>query len=130
MLYSTALPPALIAGTQKALEIVDKEGARLVQKLLDNKRYLWERLDKHGFQVLKGEASICSLLAGSTEKTLRIYQALFDARILTTPFIYPSVAKNKGVIRMIPRIDLAESHLDHLIQILLDTRENLPELFA
>ncbi|HPM05320.1 MAG TPA: aminotransferase class I/II-fold pyridoxal phosphate-dependent enzyme, partial [Candidatus Cloacimonas sp.] len=60
MLYSTALPPALIAGTQKALEIVDKEGARLVQKLLDNKRYLWERLDKHGFQVLKGEASICS----------------------------------------------------------------------
>nr|HPM04489.1 hypothetical protein [Candidatus Cloacimonas sp.] len=76
------------------------------------------------------EASICSLLAGSTEKTLRIYQALFDARILTTPFIYPSVAKNKGVIRMIPRIDLAESHLDHLIQILLDTRENLPELFA
>lgn len=130
LLYSTAIPPALIAGTIMALEIVRREGAELVKLLSENKRYLWGKLHEHGFKVLSGEAPICSLLAGSSENTFLTYQALFSAGILTTPFIYPSVAKNKGVIRMIPRIDLGKRQMDHIIQTLLKTRENKPELFA
>ena len=130
LLYSTAIPPALIAGTIAALEIISREGSRLVNILAENKSYLWDKLHEQGFRVLNGEASICSLLAGSTENTFRIYQALLSAEILTTPFIYPSVAKNKGVIRMIPRIDLDHGQMDYLVQTLLFTRDNHPELFA
>jgi len=129
LLYSTALPPALIAGTIKALEIVSREGREMVQRLSLNKDYLYERLQGSGFRLCTSEAFICSLLAGSNESTFRIYLALFDEGVLTTPFIYPSVAKKQGVIRMIPRIDLNREQMDHVITSLLSIREKHPELF-
>ncbi len=130
LLYSTAIPPTLIAGTIKALEIVERSGAEMVMALSDNKRYLCESLDKHGFRILPGEANICSLLGGANEITFRIYMALFEAKILTTPFVYPSVAKNKGVIRMIPRLDLSMEQMDTVIRTLITTREQQPELLS
>ncbi len=129
LLYSTALPPVLIAGTIKALEIVSREGREMVRTLSENKGHLSGKLVQSGFRLCPGEANICSLLAGANEKTFSIYLALFDAGILTTPFIHPSVAKNRGVVRMIPRIDLTRDQMDHVIVSLLKTRENYPELF-
>jgi len=129
LLYSTALPPSLIAGTVKALEIVERDGEKMVETLSKNKKYLWEGLNNHGFKVLPGAAKICSLLGGSNEITFRIYMALFAAKILTTPFVYPSVARNKGVIRMIPRLELTQEQLENVIVALIKTREQQSELF-
>jgi len=129
LLYSTALPPTLIAGTIKALEIVENNGAEMVRALSENKKYLWECLNKNGFKVLPGEAKICSLFGGSNERTFRIHMALFAAKILTTPFVYPSVGKNKGVIRMIPRLDLTKEQMETVIETFIKTREQQPELF-
>lgn len=129
LLYSTAIPPSLIAGTLKALEIVARDGSRMVAALAQNKAYLYSGLLEQGFQLLPSEANICSLLAGSTEATFRISKALFERGILTTPFIYPSVAKNQGVIRMIPRVDLNEARMDHLINSFVQIRAQNPELF-
>lgn len=130
LLYSTALPPVLIAGTLKALEIVSGKGREMVQALSANKDHLYGKLQQSGFRLCPSEAYICSLLTGPNEKTFRIYLALFDAGILTTPFIHPSVAKNRGVVRMIPRIDLHRDQMDHVIASLLKTREDHPELFG
>ncbi|HNW99935.1 MAG TPA: aminotransferase class I/II-fold pyridoxal phosphate-dependent enzyme [Candidatus Cloacimonadota bacterium] len=129
LLYSTALPPTLLAGTKKALEIVARDGAELVKVLSSNKNYLYENLRKNDFHILQSEAFICSLLTGSNENTLRICKALFENKILTTPFIYPSVSKNNGVIRMIPRVDLTQDQMDHVISVLFMTKELNPELF-
>lgn len=129
LLYSTAIPPTLIAGIIKALEIVSRDGMELTQSLSANKSYLYDSLRGHGFAIIPSEAFICSLITGSNENTFRICRALFEAKILTTPFIYPSVAKNKGVIRMIPRIDLSKEQMDHVVSALIRIRESNPELF-
>lgn len=130
LLYSTAIPPTLLAGTIKALEIVSREGRELVKALSANKAYLYDNLRRQGFPLLQSEAFVCSLLAGSNETTFRISSALFENKILTTPFIYPSVAKNQGVIRMIPRRDLSPKEMDHVITAFIATREKHPELFC
>lgn len=129
LLYSTAIPPTMLAGTIKALKIITGEGENLVRKLSENKNYLYENLQNNGFSIVPSQAYICSLLAGSNEKTFRISMSLLDGRILTTPFIYPSVAKNNGVIRMIPRVDLNRDQMDHVITTLIKQREHSPELF-
>ena len=129
LLYSTALAPTLIAGTLKALEIVARDGIKLVRALADNQRYLHENLQRQGFAMLPSEAFICSLSAGSNETSFRICKALFDAMILTTPFIYPSVAKNRGVIRMIPRVDLSREQMDYVLRTFARIRTEHPELF-
>jgi 7-keto-8-aminopelargonate synthetase-like enzyme len=128
-LYSTAIPPTLIAGIMQVLEILEKHGAGLVNTLSENKQYLYGRLKALRFPLCPGEASICSLIGGSNYRTLRIYQALYEANILATPFIYPSVAKNAGVVRMIPRADLSKGQMDHVIRTLVAARERQPELF-
>jgi len=130
LLYSTAIPPTLIAGTIKALEIITRDGKELVQSLSDNKKYLYENMLKHNFHLLQSEAFICSALTGSNEKTFRICKALFQAKILTTPFIYPSVAKNKGIIRLIPRVDLSTDQLDYVISAFVKIRATNPDLFS
>ncbi|MBP7195723.1 MAG: aminotransferase class I/II-fold pyridoxal phosphate-dependent enzyme, partial [Candidatus Cloacimonetes bacterium] len=58
LLYSTALAPTLIAGTLKALEIVARDGIKLVRALADNQRYLHENLQRQGFAMLPSEAFI------------------------------------------------------------------------
>ncbi len=129
LLYSTAIPPTLIAGTIKALEIISSKGPEMVRMLRMHKTYLSAKLHDQGFTIVPGEASICSLVAGTNEKTFKIYQTLYYAKILTTPFIFPSVAKNRGIIRMIPRIDLGKGQLDHVIETLIKAKEQYHELF-
>lgn len=130
LLYSTALAPTLIAGIIKALEIITRDGEALIRTLSENKNYLYENLHKHKFPLIQSEANICSLMTGSNENTFRICNALFEAKILSTAFIYPSVAQNKGLIRMIPRVDLKKDQMDRVLMIYLKTRENNPELFG
>lgn len=129
LLYSTALPPSLLAGTIKALEIVSRDGKELVKALAHNKNYLYDNLLNNGYMLMPSEAYICSLLAGTNEQTLRITMELTESKVLTTPFIYPSVTKNNGVIRMIPRVDLSKNQMDYVISTLIKIRETNPKLF-
>lgn len=129
LIYSTALAPALIAGTLQSLQIINIEGKKMVQTLSQNKRYLSEKLQKSGFNLMNSEAFICSILTGSNENTFRVCKSLFEKNILTTPFIYPSVSKNKGIIRMIPRIDLSQNQMDYVIRSFEEIREKNSELF-
>jgi len=129
LLYSTALAPTLIAGIITALKIITREGENLSRLLCANKQYLYDNLREQGFPIMTSEAFICSLNAGSNENTFRICKALFEARILTTPFIHPSVAKNRGVIRMIPRVDLNKEQMDHVLEAFVNMRAEHPELF-
>ena len=129
LIYSTAIPPVLISGIIKALEIISRDGKNMTQTLSDNKHYLYDHLQKNNFNLTHSEACICSLISGSNDNTFRICKALFDEKILTTPFIYPSVAKNKGIIRMIPRIDLNHEQMDHVIRSFIKIRDLNPELF-
>lgn len=129
LIYSTAIPPTILAGILTALAILTKEGEQLVRLLSENKSYLYNQLEANKFRLVPGEAPICSLLAGSNENIFRICQALFEEKIICTPFIYPSVSKNKGVIRMIPRIDLTKDLIDNIIHSFIRIRKKNPELF-
>jgi 7-keto-8-aminopelargonate synthetase-like enzyme len=129
LIFSTALPPVLLAGTVKAFEIVEAEGKDLITRLSRNKKYLYKHLKNIGFDLNDSEASICSVKTGSNENTFKVCKYLFDKGILTTPFIYPSVSKNKGVVRMIPRIDLDANHLNHVINSFKEIKIEHPELF-
>jgi glycine C-acetyltransferase len=128
-LYSTALVPTLVAGILSALQILNNEGEILVKTLSQNKKHLFEKFQQEGFNLSKSEAFICSLVSYSNENTFKICKALFDRKILTTPFIYPSVPKNKGVIRMIPRVDLTINQMDYVVKSFVGIRKKHPELF-
>ncbi|MCD4827836.1 MAG: aminotransferase class I/II-fold pyridoxal phosphate-dependent enzyme [Candidatus Cloacimonetes bacterium] len=129
LLYSTALPPVFLSATTKALEILSATGAELMQKLRANKAFLTSQLTELGYRTTEAEAPICSVIVGSNEKTFLMSKLLFEQSILTTPFIFPSVARDKGVIRMIPRVDLTQQQLECVIEAFRKIKAERPELF-
>ena len=110
-LYSTAISPVLLAGIKKSLEILDKDGASLIKKLSFMKKEISFYLTDSGFDLISCNTPICSIQVGSPKDTFSLSKFFYDHRILATTFVYPSVPKNKGVIRFIPRIDINKQQL-------------------
>ncbi len=111
-IYTTALPPGVVAASLKALEIVEKEPER--------RRKLWENV-----KIFKGPGGICSpiipWIVGDSQKAMQRSQKLFEKGFWVTAIRYPTVAR--GTERL--RITLMASHQPEEIKSL---REALNEL--
>ena len=127
LIYSTSIPPVLIAGIITALDVVTEMGDNYVKKLAKAKKYIYDNLQKLGLKLSVGEAFICSVICGSNLATFQLCKALYEKQIITTPFIYPSVSKNKGIVRMILRIDLEQQQLDEIIEAFAEVARDYPE---
>ena len=112
LVYSTALPPVLLGGILKAIEILEKDFDKLLNKVYQNKRILSDGLRKYGYKLAEGEAPITSIMGGSLENTLTLAKRIFEYKIFTTPFVEPSVPPNQGKIRLIAGACLSKSDLE------------------
>ena len=101
LIYSTALPPVCAAGSLRALEIIGQDFGALGRALWQNHRQLAEKLEARGFQLQKGAAPIAAIRCPSPEQTIALAKEFWRQRILTTPFVPPSVPPGQGVLRLI-----------------------------
>lgn len=117
LIYSTAVTPPLLAGIVRAISIIEDEFGVLGNTMWKHRNMLRDALTSIGYKLTAGEAPITSVITGSSEETIRFAKKLFDKRILSTPFIYPSVPHNKGVIRLIAGANLKEATILKAINI-------------
>jgi len=108
LIYSTALPPAILGGIEIVLEIIENDFPSLSKKLWHSKSYIRHCLKKYGFNVTNGEAPITSIICGDLEATIKMAKSLFEQKILSTPFVPPSVPPKQGRVRLIAGADLNE----------------------
>ena len=76
-----------------------------------------------GYNVRPSSAPITSIVTGTSVDTLLFAKKLYNKKILATPFIYPSVPENQGVIRLIAGANLEEKTIDRAIQIFEEIKE-------
>lgn len=103
--YSTVIPPAIVAGIDKTIDIIESDFSVLKKKLTENTDIIKNRL-KDLFHLSDSKTPITSIICGTSEQTFLFAKYLFENKILTTPFIFPSVPKNNGVIRFITGANL------------------------
>jgi 7-keto-8-aminopelargonate synthetase-like enzyme len=103
--YSTVLPPVIIAGIEKTTEIIENFFEILSCSLNVNTMILKNGI-KDNFNLSQSQAPITSIICGTTEQTILFSKYLFENKILSTPFVYPSVPKNGGLVRMITGANL------------------------
>ncbi|HZK53940.1 MAG TPA: pyridoxal phosphate-dependent aminotransferase family protein [Desulfosporosinus sp.] len=108
LVYSTALPPAVLAGVEAVLDILHYEFDRLKKRLTLYQQAIYESLIEGGFTVASSEAPINSIQAGSKEATFILAKKLYENGILSTPFIEPSVPIGEGRVRLIAGANLTE----------------------
>ncbi|HDS09917.1 MAG TPA: pyridoxal phosphate-dependent aminotransferase family protein [Firmicutes bacterium] len=118
LIYSTALPPAALAGLLKVLEIMKSDHEEILKRMWDYKHRISDALEESGFILSNGKAPITSVIGGSLENTVKIAKALFNNGILSTPFVPPSVPPNGGKVRLIAGANLKEETVSRIIKII------------
>ncbi len=111
LVYSTSVLPSILAGVDKALDLVETGFPELSKRMWGAKRYVENALVEAGFNLTNGRAPITSIKAGDITATIRLAKKFWDARIMTTPFVYPSVPPTEGRIRLIAGANMREETL-------------------
>lgn len=98
-LFSNSIAPPIVAGTLKALEIVQRSG-ELPQKLKENARYFRAAMEKAGFVIPAGEHPITPIMLGDARLAATMAERLLERGVYVIAFSYPVVAKEKARIRV------------------------------
>ncbi len=92
-IYSTALPPSVLAACLQAVKIASKKD--LGKKALENANYFCKLMN-----LPKAESAIVVIILQSEERVLKIAKKLEEKGFLISAIRYPTVEKNKARLRI------------------------------
>ena len=110
-LFSNALPPAVVAASIKALELVE-EGDVSRAQLFENAGYWRKGLTDLGFTLLPGEHPIIPVMLGDAPLAQKMAARLFDLGVYVSGFFFPVVPKGQARIRTQMNAALTRDDLD------------------
>lgn len=121
-IFTTGLPPAVVASVQAAIQIVQQENWRR-KEVLTKAAWARDELAKAGFNLLNSESQIIPILVGDNATTLEFSSRLFDVNILAMAIRPPTVALNAARLRLTvmathsnEELAWAVKHLKHIGQ--------------
>ncbi len=119
-IYSTALPPAVIAAGIASLDIVAGEPHRR-ETLLANADHFRNRLKEAGFCV-KGDSQIVPVIVGDSGETVRLSESLKDKGYWVTPVRPPTVPQGQARLRMSLTFNHTRDDLDRFVEAIKQER--------
>jgi glycine C-acetyltransferase len=123
-LFSNTVPPTVVAGALRALELVGREPA-LRARLWENTRYFRERIAALGFTVTPGDHPIIPIMVGDAALAHRMAARLLDKGIYVIGFAYPVVPRGKARIRVQMSAALSRAELDCALRAFADVKAEL-----
>jgi 8-amino-7-oxononanoate synthase len=112
-IYSTALPPEVIAGNLASLKLVEDEPMRR-EKLLESAEYFRRELEGRGFKVRSG-SQIVPLIIGENQRTIEYSRLLQNRGYWVLPIRYPTVPKEEARLRF----SLTSNHTKEILSKLI-----------
>jgi len=110
-IYSTALPPAVIAAALTAFRVIEQE-PQIRENLWVNARYLRSGLKQTGFVTLDEETPIIPVFIGDAGKTMQMAEKLFALGVFATGIRPPTVPPGTSRIRVTVMATHTREHLD------------------
>jgi 8-amino-7-oxononanoate synthase len=96
-IYSTALPPTIIACNIASIDLIEKEPCRR-EKLLEQARYFRDSLKTEGFEV-RGQSQIIPVIIGDNAKALEAARRLQGKGYWVMPIRPPTVPDGEARLR-------------------------------
>ena len=123
-LFSNALPPMLVGGAIKALELA-RAGDDLRVKLRQHARHFRAGLRDAGFRLLPGQHPIIPVMLDEAQLAQDFADRLFAQGIYATGFFYPVVPRGAARIRVQMSAALTAEQLDYAIAAFSQTGREL-----
>lgn len=98
-IYTTSLPPAVIASSIEAIKIVEREHS-LRDSLWRNVNYLKKGLKNEGFNTMESQTQIIPILIEDTRKTIEMSQMLLKEGVFVQGIRPPTVPQGKSRLRV------------------------------
>ena len=108
-LFSNSVPPSVVSGSLKALELVSS-GGNLRTRLHSNAKLFRSLMEVEGFSLLQGEHPIIPVMFESEADAVTCAKGLHDEGIHAVAFSYPVVPLGKARIRI--QISAEHSEVD------------------
>jgi len=126
-LFTAAAVPAAVGAALAAVRIVrSDEGPALLERLLDNARYLNRGLAGLGFDVVEpttlaggtdAVTPIVPVRVGDDWRAVLMWKALYDAGVYTNVAIYPAVPPGGALLRTSVMATHEREHLDRALAV-------------
>lgn len=99
-IFSTSLPPAVLAASLAAIELVQSpEGDQLRERLQGNALFFRKGLKEKGFAVPEGSTQIIPAITGDSDSTMRFSEELLEENIFAQGIRPPTVPAGSCRIR-------------------------------
>jgi len=118
--YSCALPPVVIGGILKALEIAERE-PQLRTRLWENADYFRTQVNALGIDTGESTTYIMPLVVGDRGRLYRLGHELRRRGLFVAPVDYPAVPEDRICFRACVTANHTREDLDEALNILADT---------
>lgn len=118
-IYSTALPPPVLAAALAALDIVKREPDRR-RRLWDNAAFLREGLLRLGYRLTESESPILPVLIGDEETTMVLCTALLKRGVFAHGIRPPTVPEGTARLRLTPMATHTDEELQRALHAFAD----------
>jgi 8-amino-7-oxononanoate synthase len=136
-IFTASAVPAAIGAALAALRIIRLEGPQLMERLLDNARYL-----RHGFRDLglvvvepgtlpdgsEATTPVVPVVVGEDWQAVLLWKALFSAGVYTNVAIHPAVPPAGALLRTSLMATHERSHLDRALETIGEVVADFPDL--
>jgi glycine C-acetyltransferase len=113
-IYTTALPPPVVAAVDAALDVVEREPQRRT-RLAHISAALRDRLRALDFEIPPGEGPIIPVIAGSSERALAWSRGLLERGVFVQAIRPPTVPDGTARLRVTLMATHTDSDLDHAV---------------
>jgi 8-amino-7-oxononanoate synthase len=108
-IFTTALPPPVIAASMAALDVLEQTPS-LVERLRENAAFFRQGLQRLGFNTLNSSTHIVPVLVGDSQRALEMAERLFQRGIFAVAIRPPTVPPGSARIRT--SVMATHSHAD------------------
>ena len=115
LIFTAAMPPASVAGTLAALDVLQAEPERRA-RLWANTRRMAERLRAIGLDPGPAQTPILPVTVGDVFETARVWRALFDDDVFVHLVIPPAVPANSCRIRLSMTAEHTDDQIDRVVE--------------
>ncbi len=123
-MYTTALPPSVIASSMKALEVVKKD-ISLKQGLWENIEYFRKGLRDAGFNMKDSEGPIIPIVVGDDKDAVKMQEELLSMGIFLQAIRPPTVPEGTSRLRLTIVRGFTKEDMDYAISSIIKAGKNI-----
>jgi len=119
LIYSTALPPAVVGAAMGALEVL-RTNPSMGEALLERARIFRDRLGDAGLDTMHSSSQIIPVVVGDNAKVLALSSALRDRGIIAAAMRPPTVPPQSSRLRLSMTLAHSQDDLERAAKTLIE----------